>query len=217
MKVVSVNIGTKQPMQWRGKTVMTGIFKYPVEQSIFLGKSDVKGDEVIDRKYHGGEFKACYIYSADHYSFWKEKYPQLKFEYGMFGENITVEGMQEDDICLGDVYQLGAAKVEVTQPREPCFKLGARFDTQKILKQFINAPYPGSYLKVIEEGEVAAGDQLKLVSRKYEQANLQRVYHLMYHSDSSDISEIKQLLEIPNLPKGLVKALKKRLGLKRFL
>ena len=93
MKVVSVNIGERKGVKYRGKTVQTGVFKKPVTHPIILGKFDVEGDAVIDRRYHGGEFKACYLYSADHYEFWKNKYPDLEWEYGMFGENITVEGL----------------------------------------------------------------------------------------------------------------------------
>lgn len=211
MRVISVNIGEKQCIQWRGKEVQTGIFKYPVSTPIFLGKTDVKDDQVIDRKYHGGAYKACYIYSADHYEYWTNLYPELNFEFGMFGENITIEGMQEADMFLGDVYQIGQAKVEVTQPREPCFKLGARFNTQKVLKQFINAPYPGAYLGVVEEGEVRTGDEVNLISRGFEPVSLKDIYSLMYHSEASDQILIQKILAIKDLSPGLKKALKKRL------
>ena len=211
MKVVSVNIGEKQSIKWRGRKVQTGIFKYPVSSAIFLGKTDVNHDQVIDRKYHGGEYKACYIYSADHYDYWKSLYPELEFDYGMFGENITIQGMQETDMFLGDVYQIGEAKVEITQPREPCFKLGARFGTQKVLKQFINAPYPGAYLKVLEEGAVKSGDEIKLISKGFEESSLKDVYSLMYHSTKAERDQIHRLLELNDLPPGLIKALKKRI------
>jgi MOSC domain-containing protein YiiM len=217
MKVISVNIGEKQTFKYRGKNVETGIFKYPVDQSIFLGNEDVEKDSVVDRKYHGGIEKACYIYSADHYEFWKEKYPHLDFQHGMFGENITIEGLDESNLYLGDIYQIGQAKVEVSQPREPCFKLGARFETSKILKQFINAPYPGVYLKVIEEGIVVKGDELTLIKKGYSIGNISTVYHLMFHSEKKDKTKIKELLAIEDLAKSLTKCLKKRLTLKRFL
>jgi len=211
MKVVSVNIGEKQSIKWRGRKVQTGIFKYPVNSAIFLGKTGVNHDQVIDRKYHGGEYKACYIYSADHYDYWKSLYPELEFDYGMFGENITIHGMQETDMFLGDVYQIGEAKVEITQPREPCFKLGARFGTQKVLKQFINAPYPGAYLRVLEEGAVKSGDEIKLISKGFEESSLKDVYSLMYHSTKAERDQIHRLLELNDLPPGLIKALKKRI------
>ncbi|MFT4600262.1 MAG: MOSC domain-containing protein YiiM [Arenicella sp.] len=194
----------------------TGIFKYAVEGSIQLGNEDVVGDNVIERKYHGGVHKACYIYSADHYSYWKDLYPDLDFENGMFGENITIEGLDEANIHLGDIYQVGSAKVEVSQPREPCYKLGIRFNTQKILKQFINAPYPGVYLRVIEKGEVKAGDEMVQIKEGPAFANLKDVYYLLYQSKKSDQDKIETVLELTNLPPDLRRNLEKRLNLKKM-
>lgn len=216
MRVKSVNIGEKKSFQWRGKLVETGIFKYPVEDSIELGRHDVVSDSVIDRKYHGGVDKACYIYSADHYSYWKNLYPDLDFDFGMFGENISIEGLNEGEIHLGDQYQIGSAIVEVSQPREPCFKLGARFGTQKILKQFINAPYPGVYLRVLEPGTVKVGDAMTLLKTGYKSTSLKEVYHLFYHSKKEDCEKIRALLKLSDLPSGLRKGLEKRLNLEQF-
>ena len=134
----------------------------------------------------------------------------------MFGENITIEGMNEANMHLGDIYQLGSAKVTVTQPREPCFKLGARFGTQKILKQFINAPYPGAYLKVLEVGQVNVGDQMILLEKGNIEANLAEVYRLLYHSTMADTIKINSILKIKELPDGLRNTLAKRLTLKKF-
>lgn len=194
MQVVSVNLGEKKEVSWRGKKVFTGIFKYPVNQSIFLGKTDVQNDHVIDRKYHGGIDKACYIYSADHYAYWKERYPELVWDFGMFGENITIQGLNEIDIRIGDIYQLGDATIQISQPRQPCFKLGIRFGTQKVLKDFIKAPFPGAYLKVITEGSVTVGDELKLIEIGKSDLNLARVYELMYQAQKEDVVELKRLL-----------------------
>lgn len=216
MKVIAVNIGERRTIKWRGKDVETGIFKYPVEGHITLEAEDVVDDDVIDRKYHGGRDKACYIFSADHYDYFKKLYPELEFQPGMFGENITVEGLNESDMHLGDIYQLGDAKVAISQPREPCFKLGARFETQKILKQFINAPYPGAYLRIIEIGKVKAGDEMKLIQKGHSTANLAEVYRLLYHSTKDDVESIKSILEISELPEGLRKNLSKRLTLKKY-
>lgn len=213
MKVVSVNLGERKTVSWRGKDVQTGIFKYPVDSAIVLGKEDVENDHVIDRKYHGGINKACYIYSADHYAYWKDLYPELEWTNGMFGENITIEGLDESKIYLGDVYQIGQAKVEVAQPREPCFKLGIRFGTQKIVKQFLNAPYPGVYLRIIEEGEVQADDSVTLIQQGNTCATFEEVYRLSFHSEPKDNPKIKAILQIEDLPKGLRSNLEKRLKL----
>ncbi len=186
MKVSSVNIGKSKTVSWRGKPVKTGIFKYPVNRFIELGVTDVVGDDVIDRKYHGGTYKACYIYSADHYPEWKTKYPELDWDYGMFGENITVEGLNEANVQIGDIYQIGEAKVQVTQPREPCFKLGIRFNSQKVVKDFINLPYPGIYVKVIEEGRVTAGDGFQLFERLHNSVGLLEIWDLIYGKNPNE-------------------------------
>lgn len=183
MIVRSVNIGEKRLVNWRGKEVPTGIFKFPVQEAIHLGKTDVIGDNVVDRKYHGGIDKACYLYSADHYQFWQERYPQLNFEDGFFGENITVEGLNEKQIQIGDIYYIGDCRVQVRQPRQPCFKLGIRFGTQKIVKDFIQNPFPGVYVSVIEEGKVAAEDKMQLSERLHDSIGLLEVWELLYGSN----------------------------------
>jgi MOSC domain-containing protein YiiM len=209
MKVVSVNIGERQGLKYRGKTVQTGIFKKPVAHPIILGKSDVEGDAVIDRKYHGGEFKACYIYSADHYEFWKNKYPQLEWEYGMFGENITVEGLNEKEIQIGDIFYLGDCRVRVTQPRQPCFKLGLRFGSQTIVKAFSQAPFPGLYVSVIEEGAVKIGDNFSLSERLHDTIGLLDVYELIY-TQTPNQEALDFALDFQFLPENVKETLRKR-------
>lgn len=183
MKVVSVNIGEKKTVIWRDKPVITGIYKMPVNHPIVLGETDVEGDVVYDRKYHGGIDKACYIYSADTYPMWKEKYPDLDWNYGMFGENITVEGLNENELQIGDIFYLGDCRVQVTQPRQPCFKLGIRFNTQKVLKDFINLPHPGIYVKIIEGGAVKVGDEMHLSERIHNSIGVNEVWRLMYDKE----------------------------------
>ncbi len=163
MKVTSLNIGRKQSVEWKGKQVETGIFKFSVDHSIFLGKEDVKDDDVVDRKYHGGIDKACYLYGKNHYPFWLEKYPNSDLQYGAFGENITIEYLDESTTLIGAKYQLGKAIVEISQPRQPCFKLGIRFNNANVVKDFFQSPFPGVYVRVIEEGDVNIDDEMKLI------------------------------------------------------
>ena len=183
MKVISLNIGKKESVKWRGKMVETGIFKKPVSHPIFLGETDVKSDIVVDRRYHGGVDKACYLYSADHYAYWKEKFPNLDFQYGIFGENITVEGLNEEELQIGDIFSIGECRIQITQPRQPCFKLGIRFKSQTIVKQFINSPFPGVYVKIIEQGKVKIGDTLTLSERLHDSIGLLEVWDLLYAKD----------------------------------
>lgn len=209
MKVTAVNIGVPKIVSWRGKEIKTGIYKYPVENAIYLEEKDVAGDAVIDRKYHGGIEKACYVYSADHYAFWKELYPDLTWNYGMFGENITVEGLKEANLCIGDQYQLGTSKVQITQPREPCYKLGIRFETQKILKQFLAKTYCGSYVKIIEKGSVTKGDTMTLI-KKGSSLSIEKLYQLFFNPKTSS-EEIESALDNKFLTNNNREFLEKRL------
>jgi MOSC domain-containing protein YiiM len=176
MKVISVNIGERKVINYKGKIVETGIFKFPVNQPIFLGKEDVENDVVIDRKYHGGIEQAVYGYSQNHYEYWKELYPNLDWNYGMFGENLTISNFEETEIFVGNTYKLGEVLLEVTKPRDPCYKLGIRFGTQEIVKQFWNSTKCGIYFKVLQTGNVVVGDELILVNKAENSPTIAEVY-----------------------------------------
>lgn len=176
MKVISVNIGERKVLNYEGKIIETGIFKFPVNHPIFLGTEDVENDAVIDRKYHGGIEQAVYGYSQNHYSYWKELYPNLDWCYGMLGENLTISNLEETKIFVGNIYKLGEALLEVTQPRTPCYKLGIRFETQEILKQFWNSTKSGIYFKVLQTGNVSIGDELTLVNQAENSPTIAEVY-----------------------------------------
>jgi len=176
MKVISVNLGELKVINYKGKIVETGIFKYPVNQPVFLGTEVVKNDAVIDRKHHGGIEKAVYGYSQNHYEYWKELYPNLDWDYGMLGENLTISNLEETEIFVGNTYKLGEVLLEVTKPREPCYKLGIRFGTQEIVKQFWNSTKCGVYFKVLQTGNVNIGDELILVNKVENSPTIAEVY-----------------------------------------
>jgi MOSC domain-containing protein YiiM len=176
MKVISVNLGERKQIQWRKKIIETGIFKLPVASPIFLDIEDVQNDNVVDRKYHGGITQAVYGYSEGHYEYWKELYPDLDWNYGMFGENLTVTNLDETKIHIGSIYQLGEAKIEVTKPREPCYKLGIRFNNPKIIKQFWNSTKSGIYFKILKTGFVAKNDELILLENPIENPTIAEIY-----------------------------------------
>lgn len=213
MEVVSVNIGEKKAIQWRGKTTYTGIFKYPVNQAIHLGKTDVEKDHVIDRRYHGGIDKACYIFSADHYHHWQKLFPKLEWQYGMFGENISIKGLDENSLYIGDIYRLGETTVQVSQPRQPCFKLGIRFGTQTVIKKFIAQKQPGIYVRVLDEGKVNVGDSFELIERMHNSISIGEVWDLLY-APNPDPELLKFALDHPILSDGCKSSL--RLVLKRL-
>lgn len=185
MKVIATNLGQPTTILWNNKEEQTGIFKYPTKEPIHLGVHDVVKDTVIDRKHHGGEYKACYLFSAKHYAYWKNLYPNLSWDWGMFGENITIDALDESSLTIGSIYQLGTALVQITQPREPCYKLGIRFNDQKILKQFIDHGHPGTYIKVLKEGMVTTGDAFTLVESSNQPLTVQAFYKLLFEREKN--------------------------------
>lgn len=180
MKVISTNLGKPTTFIWNGKEEQTGIFKKPVSEALSLTAIDVSKDTVIDRLHHAGINKACYLFASDNYPYWKKLYPELDWDWGMFGENLTIEGLDESTLRVGDIYSLGTALVQVSQPREPCYKLGVRFGTQNILRQFIDHNRPGTYVRILEEGEVKTGDRLVLTEQSENTLTTQQFYELMF-------------------------------------
>jgi len=206
MKVISTNIGEPTTINWNGKDVQTGLFKTPNTLPIYLGTTDVKNDIVIDRVHHGGKDKACYLYSATHYSYWKEKYPDLDWSFGMFGENITIDGFDEYDIKIGNIYQIGKAIIQISEPRQPCFKLGVRFNTQKIIKDFLHSSYSGFYVRVLQEGEVKNGDELTLITPT-NNLSIAEIYNL-YIVKQEKLTIAKQALLISTLAESCKQSIK---------
>jgi len=178
MQIISANIAKPTTIEWHGQQLETGIYKNAVELPIYLGNEDVENDHVIDRRYHGGVDKACYLYSADHYPFWKAKFPDLDWQWGMFGENLSVQGLNESDIYIGNIYQIGEAVVQVSQPRQPCFKLGVRFGDQKVVDDFWTLPYPGIYVRILQAGHVQKGDEFILLEQNSDSLSVSQVFSI---------------------------------------
>ena len=199
MQIISTNIAKPRTIIWNGNQVTTGIFKVPTNEPIYLEKEQVKGDEISDRKVHGGEFKACYLFSSDDYPYWKNKYPNLDWSWGMLGENLTVKGLDENNIYIGDIYKIGSALVQITQPREPCFKFGVKFGTQNVLKQFIEHGRPGTYVRVLEEGFVSINDNIELVKRAEGSLTTSQFFKLLYDKTKNQ-NHLKLALKNDALP-----------------
>ncbi|MDN3666536.1 MOSC domain-containing protein [Algibacter miyuki] len=183
MNIRATNIAKPTTIHWHGKDVITGIYKTPTSTPIFLGEDLVKNDEVSDRKYHGGEFKACYLFSEKHYDYWKKQYPDLDWNWGMFGENLTVTDLDETQLLVGSIYQIGETLVQITQPREPCFKLGVRFENQNILKAFIDHGMPGTYVRILKTGHVKTGDAMVLVEEAQNSLTVAETYKLIFDKE----------------------------------
>ena len=158
MKIVATNIGEPREVIWGNIEVVTGIFKFPVDKAFFLDSEEVRGDSICDRENHGGIQQAIYGYSLRHYEYWKPLYPNLDWSLGMFGENLTIDDLDERKIHVGDTFKVGEAILEATLQRNPCYKLGIRFNDMKIVKQFWKTTFCGVYFKVLQTGFVKTGD-----------------------------------------------------------
>ena len=176
MKIISTNIGEKREIDWKGKIVTTGIFKYPVEEPIFLDNEHVKGDSICDRKHHGGIDQAVYAYSYKHYNHFIRIFYKSDWKLGMFGENLTMNYLDETKIHVGDTFQVGECILEATKPREPCMKLGVRFNDMKVVKEFWNTSYSGVYFKILQTGKVKAGDEFIPIKTCPENKTIAQVY-----------------------------------------
>lgn len=178
--VLSTNLAQTVTIEFQGKQVPTGIYKYPVNSKLQLGEEVVKDDVVANRQVHGGIYKAVYAFSSDDYPYWKALYPRLDWQWGMFGENLTMDSLNEELLFIGDRYSLGECILRVTQPREPCFKLGVRFGDQEVLEKFVAHSRPGTYFAVEKTGRVGTGDQLKLLSSHPVQVSIKEMFDAYY-------------------------------------
>lgn len=161
-RVLSCNVGEPTEVRAGNRTVLTGIFKRPVTGRVRVLRFNLEGDRQADLTVHGGPYKAVYAYPSEHYPWWREQLPDTDMEPGMFGENLTTEGVLETDVPIGQQLRAGTALLQVTQPRMPCFKLALKFNRSDIIKRFWKSGRSGFYLSVIEEGEVEAGDAIEL-------------------------------------------------------
>ena len=209
MKVISTNIGETKTIQWDGKEVSTGIFKYAVNEPIFLGTEDVEKDKVIDRRYHGGVDKACYLYSANHYKYWQNIYPKIEMPYGMFGENLTIESLNEAEVNIGNIYKIGETVVQATQPRQPCFKLEFRFHDKEIIRKFVDSGFSGVYVRVLEKGKICAGDKMELIDKK-DSPSIQKVFEILYATKFDEA--VKRAVNDPFIAASCKRDLLKRWG-----
>ena len=165
MKLLSVNLAMPRAVDYKGRRVMTGIFKEPVTDPVQLHPEGLEGDGQADLKVHGGPDKAAYAYPIEHYDFWQAQLGREAFPHGQFGETLTVQGLLEQDLGIGDCLRIGGALLQVSQPRTPCFKLGIRMGVEDFPRTFQDSGRVGFYLRVLEAGPVCAGDAIAIVSR----------------------------------------------------
>ena len=199
MKLLSINVGLPREVTWKGKTVTTGFFKSPVDGPVALRRHNLEGDGQADLKVHGGPMKVVYVYPAQHYDYWRHELEDREIAWGAFGENFTVDGMEEKTICIGDEFCVGSARVVVTEPRMPCFKLAIRFDRADMLKRFLKSQRSGFYLGVVEEGQVQAGNGIELVVEHSARLSVADVIHL-YKDSRPEEALLRKAVSVAALP-----------------
>lgn len=201
MKLVSVNVGLSREVTWKGKTVSTGIFKEPINHRVMVRLLNLDGDGQADLTVHGGLDKAVYVYPFEHYDYWRSELPDTELTPGIFGENFTVTGFQEEELNIGDRFRVGTAQLMVTQPRMPCYKLGIRFGRPDMVKRFLASQRTGFYFRVLQEGEVVAGDTLELVSRDDNNITVADITQL-YTREKNDPDLLQRVTQLEALPES---------------
>jgi ferredoxin-NADP reductase/MOSC domain-containing protein YiiM/ferredoxin len=200
-KVLSVNVGLPHNVEWNGRTVRTGIWKQPIEGKVTARRLNLDGDGQGDLAGHGGEHRAVMVYQADSYRYWENHLQRSGLTFGQFGENFTVDGLADDVVCIGDRFRIGSATFEVTQPRVTCYRLGIRMENPQMAALVVKHRRPGFYFRVIEEGEVSAGDEIVKLSDGPERITVAETSALLYLPDHAP-DKLERALRIPALSPG---------------
>lgn len=214
MKIVSLNVGLPREVTWHGRIVTTGIFKDPVAGRVVMRKLNLDGDAQANLTVHGGEYQAVYCYPLEHYVYWKNQLPGRDLPMGMFGENLTTEGLSEDQVHLGDRFSVGSAEVTVTQPRLPCYKLGVRFGADDMVKRFLASARTGFYVSVTQEGEIGAGDEIRLLSRDANAVPVSEITRLYVAKRFApeDLDWLRRAMNVAALPESWKGYFRERVG-----
>ncbi|MGZ4230668.1 MAG: MOSC domain-containing protein [Solirubrobacteraceae bacterium] len=200
-RLLSLNVGGPRDVPWEGKTVRTAIWKEPVDGRRMVRRINIDGDDQADRAAHGGEHRAVFVYQVESYRYWERQLQRDDFVYGQFGENFTVDGLADDQVCIGDRYQIGDAIFEVTQPRVTCFRVGIRMSEPRMPSLLVAHHRPGFYFRVIQEGEVQAGAEIRRLQTGPEELTVSDVDGLLYLPNRSR-RKLERALRIPALSKG---------------
>jgi len=199
MKLNSVNVGRPRDVVWRGRRISSGIFKKAISGAVMVHALNVEGDRQADLEVHGGFDKAVYAYPHEHYPYWQALYPEMEMPAGVFGENFTVEGMLETEVCIGDLYQVGKTTLVVTEPRIPCYKLAIRWGQTDIIEKFLASRRTGFYFAVLREGKVTAGDQITLLYRPEVVISVADIIRVFAH-EKEDVETLRQAITLKALP-----------------
>ena len=211
MRILSVNVGQpREVTDAAGNTVLTSIYKTPVDGAVRVRGMNIDGDRQADLVKHGGPIRAVYMYPSEHYPFWRDELPGRELPWGAFGENLTTEGILEDRIIIGDRIRVGSAEFMVTQPRMPCFKLGIRFNRRDMVKRFLESNRSGFYLSVVREGEIENGNTIEFTEKQESGITITDIVKL-YTVDSQNQELLRRAIELPALPQSWKDYFRKRL------
>ncbi len=200
MQLLSLNVGRPRVLTWHGRDIRTAIFKQPVAGPLALAGFNLTGDEQADLRVHGGPNKAVYAYDATHYAAWRELLPDwTDWSPGLFGENLTTDGLLETAVRVGDVFSLGTARLRAVQPRQPCYKLNLRFDDDGMAARFTRLGRPGIYFRVEAPGLVQAGDAFTLLEAAATTVTIQDISQLLL-ARTVEASQLAEVLALPHLP-----------------
>ena len=200
-RLLSVNVGLPRDIPWNGKTVHTSIWKGPVQGRRMVRRLNVDGDGQGDLAGHGGEHRAAFVYQIESYRYWEKRLGRTDFAYGQFSENFTIEGLPDDEVCVGDRYRIGSALFEVTQPRVTCYRVGIRMNEPRMAALLTSSGRPGFYLRVLQEGEVGAGDPIVKVAEGPERMTVEQINALLY-LPGHPRTDLERALRIRALPAG---------------
>jgi MOSC domain-containing protein YiiM/ferredoxin-NADP reductase/ferredoxin len=200
-RLLSVNVGLPRDIEWKGRTVRTAIWKNPVHGPCRVGRLNLEGDGQADLGGHGGEQRAAFVYQSESYRYWQEQLNRANFVHGQFGENLTIEGLPDDAVCIGDRFQIGSVLFEVTQPRVTCYRVGIRTNEPRMPALLTSSGRPGFYFRVLREGVVGAGDEIVKVGEANERMTVAEINELLYSSDHAR-DQLQRALRIEALSPG---------------
>src|SRR5664279_710900 len=212
--LLSVNVGLPQDITWQGKTVHTAVWKAPVQGPRRVRRLNIDGDGQGDLAGHGGEHRAVFVYQVESHRYWQNELHRNDIAYGQFGENFTVDGLPDAEVCIGDHYRIGRALFEVTQPRVTCYRVGIRMDEPEMAALLVKHGRPGFYLRVLEEGEVEAGDDITRVASGAERMSVAEINALLY-MPGHPRDQLERALRIPALSAGWRRSFEALLGQER--
>ena len=190
MKVVALSVGGPREVEYRGEMILTSIFKERVTGKRRVAGFNIDGDQQSDLSVHGGRYKAVYAYPSEHYPLWRDELSEPDLAFGGFGENLTTEGLTEHDVCIGDRFRIGTVEFQVTQPRQPCFKLGIRRQRIDVIRRLVQTGRSGFYFSIEREGELQEGDAIDVVARDERKVSVAAMFALMY-ADDPDIGLLR--------------------------